>query len=64
MSVTREAVGLAHPAVLNRPDFVEAVPNLPGNPRIRLPPATPSRYDSQDDGGLSPVRTKQRLVAH
>ena len=32
-----------HPAVLDRSDFVAAAPTLPGDPRIRLPPASPDR---------------------
>jgi hypothetical protein len=38
----------AHPAVLNRRDFVEAAPTFPGDPRIRLPPALPRRYDGEE----------------
>jgi hypothetical protein len=38
----------AHPAVLNRRDFVEAAPTLPGDPRIRLPPALFRRYDGEE----------------
>jgi len=30
---------------MNRRDFVEAAPTFPGDPRIRLPPASPRRYD-------------------
>ena len=44
----------AHPAVLNRRDFVEAAPALPGDPRIRLPPASPRRRDGKEMDGLSP----------
>src|SRR3954453_6393036 len=33
------------PAVLDRPDFVEAAPTLPGDSRIRLPPTSSHRYD-------------------
>ena len=38
----------AHPAVLNRRDFVEAAPTLPGDPRIGLPPALLRRYDGEE----------------
>jgi len=38
----------AHPAVLDRSDFVAAAPTFPGDPRIRLPPASPDRYDGQE----------------
>src|SRR6185437_17048503 len=44
----------AHPAVLNRRDFVEAAPALPGDPRLRLPPASPRRCDGGEMDGLSP----------
>src|SRR6266567_6580131 len=44
----------AHPAVLNRRDFVEAAPALPGDPRIRLPPASPHRHGGEEMDGLSP----------
>ena len=44
----------AHPAVLNRRGFVEAAPALPGDPRIRLPPASPRRRDGGEMDGLSP----------
>jgi hypothetical protein len=56
--------GPAHPAVLDRPDFVEAAPTFPGDPRVRLPPASPHRYDGEATkvSHLHPVR--QRLVAH
>src|SRR5690606_24515495 len=37
--------GTARPVVPNRPDFVAAAPTLPGDPRFRLPPTSPSRYD-------------------
>lgn len=43
--------GPTHPVVLGRPDFVEAAPTLPGDPRLRLPPASPHRYD----GGATDV---------
>ena len=39
--------GTARPVVPNRPDFVAAAPTLPGVPRFRLPPASPSRCDGQ-----------------
>jgi len=50
--------------VLDRPDFVAAAPTLPGDPRIRLPPASPHRYDGKASkvSHLRPIR--QRLVAH
>src|SRR6185437_16899519 len=44
----------AHPAVLNRRDFVEAAPALPTDPWLRLPPASPRRYDDEEMDGLSP----------
>src|SRR5262249_16919620 len=44
----------AHPAVLNRRDFVEAAPALPTDPWLRLPPASPHCYDSEEMDGLSP----------
>jgi hypothetical protein len=37
-----------------RRDFVEAAPALPGDPRIRLPPASPRRYDGGEMDGLPP----------
>ena len=37
----------APPTVLDRRDFVEAAPALPGDPRIRLPPASVRRYDGE-----------------
>ena len=40
--------------MLNRPDFVEAAPTLPGDPRLGLPPALFRRYDSGTMDGLSP----------
>jgi hypothetical protein len=40
--------------VLDRRDFVEAAPTLPGDPRFRLPPASPHRYDGEEMDGLSP----------
>ena len=43
-----------HPAVLNRRDFVEAAPALPGDHRLRLPPASPHRHDGEEMDGLSP----------
>ena len=46
----------AHPAVLNRRDFVEATPTLPGDPRIRLPPALPCRYDGKEMVVFHPIR--------
>src|SRR5262249_49946175 len=55
----------AHPAVLNRRDFVEAAPTLPGDPRLRLPPASPPCYDSEAMDGLSPPSgVQQCVVAH
>jgi hypothetical protein len=50
--------------VLNRPGFVEAAPALPGDPRLRLPPASPHRRDGKEMDGLSPHPKQQRLVAH
>ena len=44
----------AHPAVPGRRDFVEAAPTLPGDPRLRLPPASPHRCDGEEMDGLSP----------
>src|SRR5208282_3255062 len=44
----------AHPAVLNRRDFVEAAPALATDPWLRLPPALPRRYDGREMDGLSP----------
>src|SRR5262245_31423541 len=44
----------AHPAVLNRRDFVEAAPALPTDPWLRLPPASPHCCDSEEMDGLSP----------
>ena len=46
--------GPARPVVPDRPDFVAAAPTLPGVPRVRLPPASPRRYDGQAIEGLSP----------
>jgi hypothetical protein len=37
----------ARPTVPNRRDFVEAAPALPGDSRIRLPPASIRRYDGK-----------------
>lgn len=54
----------AHPAVLNRRDFVKAAPTLPGDPRIRLPSASPRRYDGREMGSLTSIRKQQHLVAH
>jgi len=47
-----------------RPDFVTAAPTLTTVPWLRLPPASPDRYDGQEMkvSHLHPV--KQRLVAH
>ena len=44
----------AHPAVLNRRDFVEAAPALPGDPRFRLPPASSPPLRRRRDRGLPP----------
>ena len=53
-----------HPAVLARRDFVEAAPILTGDPRLRLPPALPRRYDGRAMA-VSHLHPKhQRLVAH
>ena len=38
----------------DRRDFVEAAPALPGDPRIRLPPAPARRCDGEAMDGLSP----------
>jgi hypothetical protein len=43
-----------HPAVPDRRDFVEAAPAFPGDPRLRLPPASPRRCDGEEMDGLSP----------
>ena len=40
--------------MLDRRDFVEAAPTLPGDSRFRLPPASPHRYDGREMDGLSP----------
>jgi hypothetical protein len=37
----------AHPAVPGRRDFAEAAPTLPGDPQVRLPPASPRRCDGK-----------------
>jgi hypothetical protein len=54
----------AHPAVLDRPDFVAAAPTLPGVPQVRLPPASPDRYDGQATKVSHLHPNQQRLVAH
>ena len=54
----------AHPAVLGRPDFVAAAPALPGVPRVRLPPASPHRYDGRATKVSHPHPKHQRLMAH
>jgi hypothetical protein len=54
----------AHPAVLNRRDFVEAAPALPGDPRLRLPPASPRRCDDGETKVFHLRPEHQRLVAH
>src|SRR5215216_5689044 len=56
--------GPAHPVVLNRPDFVAAAPTLPGVPRLRLPPASPHRYDGKATKVSHPHPKQQRLTAH
>jgi len=56
--------GPTNPAVLGRPDFVAAAPALPGLPRIRLPPASPGRYDGPAMKDSHLHSDKQRLVAH
>ncbi len=56
--------GTARPVVPNRPDFVAAAPTLPGIPRVRLPPASPSRYDDQAMQVSHLHPKQQRLVAH
>ena len=50
--------------MLNRPDFVEAAPTLTSDPRIRLPPASPRRYDDEARKGSHLLRQQQRLAAH
>jgi hypothetical protein len=50
--------------VLNRRDFVEAAPTLPGDPRFGLPPASPHRYDGKERKVSHPPSVHQRLVAH
>ena len=54
----------AHPVVLDRPDFVAAAPTLPGVPRLRLPPASPHRYDGKATKVSHPHPKQQRLTAH
>ena len=56
--------GTARPVVPNRPDFVAAAPTLPGVPRVRLPPASPRRYDDQAIQVSHLHPKQQRLVAH
>ena len=56
--------GLVHPAVPDRPDFVEAAPTFPSDPRKRLPPASPHPLRRQGDEGPPLNPAKQRLVAH
>src|ERR1019366_7749771 len=53
-----------HPAVPGRRDFVEAAPTLPTDPRLRLPPASPRRYDGEEMAVLHLHPKHQRLVAH
>lgn len=53
-----------HPAVLDRPHFVAATPALPDVPRIRLPPASPRRYDGKAIKVSHLHPKQQRLVAH
>jgi hypothetical protein len=50
-------------AVPTRPVVVGAAPTLPCASRVRLPPASPGRYDSPEVG-LSSHPVKWRLVAH
>ena len=54
----------AHPVVLGRPDFVAAAPTFPGVPRLRLPPASPRRYDGKATKVSHPHPKQQRLTAH
>jgi hypothetical protein len=56
--------GPTHPVVLSRPDFVAAAPTLPGVSRIRLPPASPARYDGPVTESFHLHSEQQRLVAH
>ena len=56
--------GPAHPAVLDRPDFVAAAPTLPTIPWIRLPPASPHRYDGRAAKDSHLRSDNQRLAAH
>ncbi len=53
-----------HPAVLSRPDFVAAAPTIPGVLRIKLPPASPHRYDSDATKVSHLHSNNQRLAAH
>jgi hypothetical protein len=50
--------------VPGRRDFVEAAPTLPADPRLRLPPASPRRYDGREIEVFHLHSDKQRLVAH
>jgi hypothetical protein len=56
--------GPTHPAVLDRPDFVAAAPTLPTAPWIRLPPASPHRYDGRAAKDSHLHSDSQRLAAH
>lgn len=53
-----------HPAVLDRLDFVAAAPTLPGVPRIRLPPASPTCHDRPAAESSHPHSKQHHLVAH
>lgn len=50
--------------LLGRPDFVEAALALPGDPRFRLPPASPRRYYGEATVVFHLRPKQQRLVAH
>jgi hypothetical protein len=56
--------GPTHPAVLGRPDFVAAAPTLPDVLRLRLPPASPHRYDGKATKVSHLHSNNQRLAAH
>jgi hypothetical protein len=56
--------GPTHPAVLGRPNFVEAALTTPSDPQGRLPPASPRRYDGKATKVSHLHPNQQRLVAH
>ncbi len=56
--------GPTHPAVLGRPDFVAAAPTLTDVLRLRLPPASPHRYDGEATKVSHLHSNNQRLAAH